>query len=69
MWKRLNLEPKPIEGVTTSIAGFLGQTERGPTIPILVTGLEEYTRIYGGYTDNSYLAYAVAGFFKNGGKR
>lgn len=60
---------KPIEGVSTSTAGFLGLTERGPIRPTLVTGFEEYNRIYGGYTDNSFLTYAVEGFFRNGGKR
>ena len=28
---------KPIEGVATSTAGFLGVAERGPTEPTLVT--------------------------------
>ena len=28
---------KPIEGVSTSTLGFLGETERGPTEPKLVT--------------------------------
>jgi uncharacterized protein len=63
------LGTKPIKGVSTSTTGFLGQTERGPTTPILVTGLEEFYHIYGGHTDNSYLAYQLEGFFKNGGKR
>ena len=28
--------PRPIEGVSTSTAGFVGRTERGPTQPRLV---------------------------------
>ncbi len=61
---------KPIEGVSTSTAGFLGLTERGPTIPPkLVTSLTQFMRIYGGYIPDSYLAYAVEGFFSNGGQR
>ena len=60
---------KPIEGVSTSTAGFLGMAERGPTIPKLVTGFEQFQRLYGGYIEDSYLAYAVDGFFKNGGQR
>jgi phage tail sheath protein FI len=60
---------KPIEGVSTSTAGFLGQTERGPISPRLITGIDEYTRIFGGFIENSYLTYAVHGFFANGGKR
>ncbi|AKB18662.1 phage tail sheath family protein [Methanosarcina sp. WWM596] len=61
---------RPIEGVSTSTAGFLGETERGPSIPPkLVTSLTQFMRIYGGYIENSYLAYAVNGFFSNGGQR
>lgn len=61
---------KPIEGVSTSTAGFLGLTERGPTSgPKLVTGLTQFMRIYGGYIADSYLTHAVDGFFRNGGQR
>lgn len=61
---------RPIEGVSTSTVGFLGITERGPTTLIYpVTSLTQYMRIYGGYLQNSYLTYAVDGFFSNGGKR
>jgi hypothetical protein len=62
---------KPIEGVATSTAGFLGIAERGPTEPTLVTSFSEYTRIFGRYVDNPprYLARGVEGFFQNGGKR
>lgn len=67
--EEFEIGPKPIEGVSTSTAGFLGQTERGPISPTLVTGFEEYNRIFGGYIDNSYLTYAIDGFFRNGGKR
>ena len=55
--------------MSTSTAGFLGLTERGPTAPRLVTGIEEFKRIYGGYIDQSYLAYSVDGFFRNRGQR
>jgi Bacteriophage tail sheath protein len=64
---------KPIEGVSTSTAGFLGVAERGPEAPVLVTSWLEYQRWFGGYrtgyTAPSYLPYAVQGFFDNGGKR
>jgi hypothetical protein len=60
---------KPIEGVSTSTAGFLGKTERGPTSPQLVTNWLQFQKIYGSYTNDSYLAYAVDGFFTNGGQR
>lgn len=60
---------KPIEGVGTSTAGFLGMTERGPLKPRLVTSFSQFVGIYGGYIKDSLTAYAVEGFFKNGGQR
>lgn len=61
---------KPIEGVSTSTVGFLGRTERGPTIPpIFISSFTQFSRVYGEYIEDSYLAYAVNGFFGNGGQR
>ncbi len=69
--EEISTGPRPIEGVSTSNAGFVGQTERGPTAPRLVTSWPEYQRWYGGYIDPqvSYLPFAVKGFFDNGGQR
>jgi phage tail sheath protein FI len=64
--------PVPIEGVSTSTAGFVGQTVRGPTEPRLVTSWLDFLRWYGGLTDPdtlSYLPFAAKGFFDNGGQR
>jgi len=60
---------RPIEGVSTSTAGTLGLTERGPEDLRFVSGFEEFKRIYGDYIPNSYLAHGVQGFFANGGQR
>ncbi|HEY9206918.1 MAG TPA: phage tail sheath family protein [Candidatus Methanoperedens sp.] len=61
---------RPIEGVSTSTAGFLGETERGPIKPRVVTSWLEYQRRFGGYFGkDKYLPYAVQGFFENGGSR
>src|SRR5262245_12586782 len=67
---------KPIEGVSTSTAGAVGVTERGPVgVPILVTSFGEYRRWFGDplsedlYGDHRFLPHAVEGFFTNGGKR
>ena len=60
---------KPIEGVSTSTLGILGETERGPVVPRLVTNFEDYRRLFGGYLPNSFLPNALEGFFINGGKR
>ena len=62
--------PRPIEGVATSTAAFLGETERGPLRPRLVTGYDEYLRWYGGvFAPDKFMPYAVNGFFENGGTR
>src|SRR4051794_16225302 len=62
--------PRPIEGVATSTAAFLGEAERGPTRPRLVTSYNEYRRYFGGIFDiTKFLPYAANGFFENGGKR
>jgi uncharacterized protein len=74
--EEIEISGKSIEGVSTSTAGFVGETERGPTEPQLITSFGEYQRVYGGHawtTDNgdsdSFLPYGVEGFFLNGGKR
>jgi phage tail sheath protein FI len=43
--------PKPIEGVSTSTAGAVGITERGPSTgkPELVTSFADFTRKFGGF--------------------
>ena len=67
---------KPIEGVSTSTAGMVGLTERGPVdVPILVTGAGDYARWFGGALDrddfrnDGLLPEAVEGFFRNGCRR
>lgn len=42
-------QPKTIEGVSTNIAAFLGETETGPITPTLVSSFNEYQRLFGGY--------------------
>lgn len=68
---------KPIEGVSTSTAGMLGMTERGPVnVPILVTSVGDYKYWFGEHLDPAvfpgstcFLPHAVEGFFTNGGQR
>jgi phage tail sheath protein FI len=71
---------RPIEGVSTSTAGLVGATERGPlNTPQLVTSFGEFRRQFGellpqaefsdGGRCHGYLPHAVEGFFTNGGKR
>lgn len=62
--------PRPIEGVSTSTAAFLGETERGPTMPRLVTSYNEYRRYFGDpFNTGKYMSDALSGFFANGGHR
>ncbi|MEF8782830.1 MAG: phage tail sheath family protein [Haloarculaceae archaeon] len=60
---------KAIEGVSTSTAAFLGETERGPVSPRLITSFSDFRRWYGSSPDTSNLDIAVDGFFRNGGNR
>ena len=63
--------PRPIQGVGTSTAGFVGRTERGPTRPKLVSNWGEYTRWFGDTVDPaiSFMPNGVRGFFENAGAR
>jgi Bacteriophage tail sheath protein len=59
---------KPIEGVGTAVAAFVGFAEKGPAHqPTLVTNWTQYTQAFGDFVDGSYLAHAVYGYFLNGG--
>jgi phage tail sheath protein FI len=76
--------PKPIEGVGTAMAVFVGFTERasiaeavdGETVtrdlfnrPQLVTNWSQYVERFGGFVEGAYLPHAVYGYFANGGSR
>ncbi len=67
--------PRAIEGIGTSVAGFIGFAEKGPTegAPTLVTSYREFVRLFGKplsefeYGEYRYLAPSVEQFFVNGG--
>lgn len=67
----------PMQGVSTSTAGFIGLAEKGAAIgsPVLVTSFADFNRKFGGYLQENefgeyrYLAYAINHFFANGGGR
>ena len=62
--------PRPIEGVPTSTAALIGETERGSITPRLVTSYKEYQRWFGSvFDEHKFLPHAVNGFFENGGTR
>ena len=61
--------PRPITGVPTSTAAFIGETERGLTKPRAVTSYKDFVHRFGGaFADAKFMPYAVAGFFDNGGQ-
>ena len=56
------------QGVSTSVAAFYGFTARGPAFtPILVRGVDEFRRVFGGEYNSEALFYSVRSFFENGG--
>ena len=59
---------KPIEGVGTAVASFVGFAEKGPANePVLVTNWTQFTQTFGEFLPGSYLAHSVYGYFLNGG--
>ncbi|HEY4867154.1 MAG TPA: phage tail sheath family protein [Candidatus Dormibacteraeota bacterium] len=59
---------RPIEGVGTAVAAFVGLAARGPfNEPTLVTNWSQFVQSFGDFVDGSYLAHAVYGYFLNGG--
>jgi uncharacterized protein len=59
---------RPIEGVGTSVAAFIGLAPKGPlNEPVLVTNWSQYVAAFGEFTADYYLASAVYGFLNNGG--
>ncbi len=59
---------RPIEGVGTAVAAFVGFAAAGPFHePVLVSSWDQYVGRFGGFTEGTYLAHAVYGYFSNGG--
>jgi uncharacterized protein len=67
---------KPIEGVGTAVAAFVGLAPGGPiNTPMRISNWTQFAKIYGDpvnpdngpFMDGSYLAHSVYGFFQNGG--
>jgi uncharacterized protein len=59
---------RPIEGVGTATAAFIGITADGPyNKPIKVTNWGQYVRTFGEWADGAYLPHAVYQYFNNAG--
>lgn len=59
---------RPIEGVGTAVAAFVGFAAKGPfNTPTLVSNWAQYTQNFGDFVPDCYLAQSVYGYFLNGG--
>jgi uncharacterized protein len=58
---------RQIESGQTSIGAMLGIAQRGPFDSQLLTGPEQYKRLFGGHIQNGTLSHEVQQFFDNGG--
>ena len=59
---------RPIEGVGTAVAGFVGYAGSGPiNQSTLVANWTQFVDTFGDFMEGSYLAHAVYGYFHNGG--
>ncbi|MEJ3405459.1 phage tail sheath subtilisin-like domain-containing protein [Rathayibacter sp. YIM 133350] len=66
--QEIDAATRPIEGVGTAVAAFIGLAPTGPeNSPTLVSNWTQYVEQFGGLYPGSYLAYAVYGYFLNGG--
>lgn len=61
---------RPIEGVGTAVAGFVGFASTGPVNePTLVTNWQQFVATFGDMVEDFALGKSVYGFFNNGGGR
>jgi phage tail sheath protein FI len=61
---------RPIEGISTSTAAFIGKAELGTmNKAALVTSVPEFEAKYGKYLNGFFLSHAVHQFYNNGGKK
>ena len=59
---------RPLEGVGTAVAAFVGLAESGPfNRPTLISNWTQFDSTFGGFVGGSYLAQSVYGYFMNGG--
>jgi len=59
---------RPIEGVGTAVAAFVGLAEKGPfNRPTLISNWTQFTTVFGGFVEGACLAESVFAYFQNGG--
>lgn len=69
-YERVDSGAPAISPVRVDVAGFAGIAERGPVdTPVPVESWRQFQAWFGGFIGSGFLAYAVKGFFENGGRR
>lgn len=69
-YQRVDVSAPAISALRTDIAGFVGIATRGPLHQALpVQSFRQFQAYFGDFTGAGFLAYAVRGFFENGGQR
>lgn len=68
--EEISTKTAPIGGsAATSVAAFVGVTDKGPTTATLVTSWAQYTSLFGTWGTNDTVTRAVYLFFANGGSQ
>ena len=53
---------RPIEGVGTAVAAFVGLAQKGPAnTPVMVTNWTQFVASFGDFMEGSYLAHSLVG--------
>src|SRR5688572_9878892 len=69
-YERADARTPVIAAVRTDIAGFVGLAPRGPVDEAVpVESFRQFQAHFGPFSGSAFLAYAVRGFFENGGRR
>jgi len=69
-YERVDAQAPAVNPLRTDITGFVGLAERGPVdTPTPIESWRQFESHFGGFSGIGYLAYAVRGFFENGGRR
>lgn len=68
-YQKVDLSKNRVSAVRTDIPGFVGIAEKGPLHkPVRLETWKQFHAEFGGFIPQAYLAYAVKGFFDNGGQ-
>lgn len=69
-YERSDADYAAIGPLRTDVAAFVGIARRGPLdVALPINSWRQFVSHYGDFTGAGYLAYAVRGFFENGGRR